>query len=193
MVVREEATGESTAVVMTGLIRSDVRLVPHIHIELADRVGHKGSGGRDPVATLCETGSIHVEGGLMKFAAALCCSLGLLSATAMAQTPAPDPVGGPFLHAEPAVELFKCVKYKDLCEMAPCHVKKVIQVRNPCKRCCTDPECVNIEICVPETCPCDDEPCVLSLFGGRRVRYDYGKYEVDVRVKRGYIEVDYQD
>ena len=130
----------------------------------------------------------------MRFAAALFCSLGLLGATAFAQSPTPDPVSGVAGHvAAPEVELFKYVKYKDLCEMAPCHVTRVIQVRNPCKRCCTDPECVNIEICVPETCPCDDEPCVLSLFGGRRVRYDYGKYEVDVRVKRGYIEVDYQD
>ena len=28
---------------------------------------------------------------------------------------------------------------------------------------------------------------------GDRIRYDYGKYAVDVRIKRDHIEVDYQD
>ncbi len=92
-----------------------------------------------------------------------------------------------------AIELFHCVKYKDLDEMAPCAVPKIIQVKDPCAcddpcNCC-GPKCVYIKICVP---PCGCER-VRVRHGGDRVRYDYGEYAVDVRVKKGYIEVDYQD
>ena len=155
----------------------------------------------------------------MKHTATLLCTLALAGTTAQAgdfslerlwlgsalaspneMAPVPDTVGGipavspaagPYVAVPCAEPLFHRVKYKDLDEVAPCHTVKIIKVRNPCKRCCTDPDCVNIQICVPETC-CDD-PRICSIFGGRRVRYDYGKYEVDVRVKRDYIEVDYQD
>ena len=120
------------------------------------------------------------------------------AAAAPAQAPATSPMSpmpgtimpipemGPIVSHTP---LFTKVKYKDCDEKAPCSTKRVIQVLNPCKRCCTDPECVSIEICVP-TCACER---VKSRYAGRRVRYDYGKYAVDVRVKNGYIEVDYQD
>ena len=101
-----------------------------------------------------------------------------------------------------AVELFQCVKYKDLDEMAPCAVPKIIQVLDPCAckdacNCC-EPQCVYIQICVPPPCECK---CKCECEGervkvrknGTRINYDYGEYEVDVRVKDGYIEVDYQD
>jgi len=108
-----------------------------------------------------------------------------------------------------AIELFNCVEYKDLDEMAPCAVTKIIQVNDPCAcrdacNCCSR-KCVYIQICVPPPCVCQSlpaccgssPPCscerVRSRKGGDRVRYDYGEYAVDVRVKDGYIEVDYQD
>lgn len=101
-----------------------------------------------------------------------------------------------------AVELFECVKYKDLDEMAPCAVPKIIQVLDPCAcedacNCC-EPQCVYIQICVPPPCECkcgceDEGERVKVSKNGTRINYDYGDYEVDVRVKDGYIEVDYQD
>jgi len=92
-----------------------------------------------------------------------------------------------------AIELFNRVKYKDYDEMAPCAVTKIIQVKDPCAcrdacNCC-GPKCVSIRICVP---PCACERVKVSR-NGNRIKYDYGEYEVDVRVKKGYIEVDYQD
>jgi len=92
-----------------------------------------------------------------------------------------------------AIELFNCVRYKDLDEMAPCAVTKIIQVKDPCacrNPCdCCGPKCVFIKICVP---PCGCERVKVKK-NGTRVEYDYGDYEIDVRVKKGYIEVDYQD
>jgi len=86
--------------------------------------------------------------------------------------------------------LFTRVKYTDLHEKSPCGVSKIITVKNPCRHdgCC-EPETVCIEICVP---PCACEKVRCRMFGNR-IRYDYGKYAVDVRIKRGYIQVDYQD
>ena len=126
-------------------------------------------------------------------------------------------IGGPAFgldhHLEPApdtdaVKLFQCVKYKDQDEIAPCAVPKIIQVKGPCacedscdcckpsdccKPCdcckCCEPKCVSIKICVP---PCGCEEVTVSK-NGTQVRYDYGEYAVDVRVKDDHIEVDYQD
>lgn len=102
--------------------------------------------------------------------------------------PAPQAAPAPVEH--PAVELYCNVKYKDLDEMAPCASPKIIAVKDPCAchdSCCAPP-CVYIKICVP--CGCEVVTCSKN---GDRIRYDYGKYAVDVRVKKGYIEVDYQD
>ncbi|MCP4786554.1 MAG: hypothetical protein GY903_28160 [Fuerstiella sp.] len=90
--------------------------------------------------------------------------------------------------------LFTSVRYVDRREMHPCAVPKIIRVNNPCadkdpRNCCAPPPCVYIQICVPP-CGCEDVRCRRQ---GDRVRYDYGKYAVDVRIKRGYIVVDYQD
>lgn len=109
----------------------------------------------------------------------------------------PDPVS-----TATAITLFHCVKYKDLDEMAPCAETKIIKVLDPCPRpkccdpcnCCPQPpRCVYIKICVPKSCCCSCGPRVKCNKSGTRVTYDYGKYEVDIRVKKGYIEVDYQD
>lgn len=125
----------------------------------------------------------------------------LLPAPAMQQPPAvppapaaegstPDAAYAPLPEAQP-IQLYHCVKYKDLDEMHPCAVPKIIAVQDPCPNPCSccGPQCVYIQICVPP-CGCED---VRSRRHGTRVRYDYGKYAVDVRVKDGYIEVDYQD
>ena len=102
---------------------------------------------------------------------------------------------------EAAVALFDHVKYKDHDEIAPCAVPKIIQVKDPCacdSECdsacdsacdCCEPKCVSIKICVP---PCGCEHIKVSC-DGDRIKYDYGEYAVDVRIKKGYIEVDYQD
>jgi hypothetical protein len=135
----------------------------------------------------------------------------------LGQAPPPAPAGEapkpmPMAAAPEQVELFQCVKYVDLHEMAPCAVPMIIQVKDPCWKPCCDPcsccppvpKCVNICICVPKQCcqPCCD-PCggccpppgpkVCCRRNGTRICYDYGKYEIDIRVKKGYIEVDYQD
>ena len=85
--------------------------------------------------------------------------------------------------------LFSRVKYTDLHEKAPCAVPKIITVKNPCPDDGYGPPTVCIEICIP-TCGCEEVTCRRF---GNRIRYDYGKYAVDVRIKRGYIQVDYQD
>ncbi|MEZ6061671.1 MAG: hypothetical protein R3C19_15090 [Planctomycetaceae bacterium] len=97
------------------------------------------------------------------------------------------------IYSEPVAPLFQRVRYKDLREMAPCAVTKIIKVKDPCAckhDCdCCGPKCVYISICVPP-CACESIQCRRD---GNRVRYNYGEYKVDVRVRKGYIEVDYQD
>ncbi len=145
----------------------------------------------------------------MKSIAKLCSMcLMLLAGVAQAQelTPIPDmqipavpygyadvEVGGAVMFVDPVAyrgTLFPHVKYTDLDEMSPCAAPKIIVVKNPCADdgCC-EPQTVCIEICVP-TCGCEEVTCRRF---GNRIRYDYGKYAVDVRIKRGYIQVDYQD
>lgn len=88
-----------------------------------------------------------------------------------------------------AQPLYTNVKYKDLDEMAPCAVPKIIAVKDPCDDGCCGPKCVYIQICIP-SCGCELISCKRN---GDRIRYDYGEFAVDVRVKRNHIEVDYQD
>jgi len=133
---------------------------------------------------------------MKKLSMLLVCSFAmlLLSGNVMAQEQVKaHPEGEVAPHPEPGaeVELFCHVKYKDLDEMAPCASPKIIAVKDPCACddcCCCTPACVYIKICVP--CGCEVVTCSKN---GDRIRYDYGKYAVDVRVKKGYIEVDYQD
>ena len=103
---------------------------------------------------------------------------------------------------EAEVELFPCVVYKDCQNIAPCAVPKIVQVKDPCQPCCCDPccccpvKCVSVKICVPPPDPCACCPCepkVTCRKGGEKLRLDYGKYAIDVRVKKGFIEVDYDD
>lgn len=100
--------------------------------------------------------------------------------------PAPD--------SNPAVgaPLYHCVKYKDLDNIAPCAVPTVVQVKDPCA--CVDPccpaPCVSVEICAPP-CPCG--PRVTQNRDGSRVKYDYGKYQVEITSRNGVVTVDYDD
>jgi len=128
----------------------------------------------------------------MKSVLTMCLTL-LVGGTAFGLDHHLEPVPAAPLGFGAPVQLFHCVKYKDHDEMAPCAVPKIIQVKDPCAcndpcNCC-GPKCVSIKICVP---PCACERVKVSR-NGDRIKYDYGEYEVDVRIKKGYIEVDYQD
>lgn len=105
-------------------------------------------------------------------------------------------------------DLFKCVKYRQLRNVAPYAVPVVVQVPDPCRcsydkspckcgdNCKCNCECkcacktVNVQICVPKTC-CDVKPCVTQR--GNRTRFDYGKYAVNVYSVAGRLVVDYDD
>ena len=126
-----------------------------------------------------------------------------VSATASAAQPVPmpDPVagghhvvaGGPVVMTGAPVEMARCVKVKDSKHIACCAKPMVVQIVDPCwkadkcNKCC-QPPCVAVEICVPDQC-CP--PKVKCSSDGRKVRYDFGKYAVDVRSKDGYVEIDY--
>ena len=90
-------------------------------------------------------------------------------------------------YSAPAVQpvaLYRNVKYRDERKMHPCAVPTIVQVPDPCNPCC----CVNIQICAP---PCE---CLCVRRGGllgRKIVFDYGKYQVDVRNRNGCLIVDY--
>lgn len=104
------------------------------------------------------------------------------------------------------VALYHAVKVTDYDNIAPCAEPLVVQIVDPCWRpdpCnpCCKPPCVNVMVCVPkqQCCqPCD--PCckdrgprISTSRDGRKVRYDYGKYAVELVAKNGYVHVDYDD
>lgn len=82
-------------------------------------------------------------------------------------------------------------RYKDLRNIHPCAVKKVVSIIDPCfdPRSCCKPKCVKVTICVP---PCGCAKVRVSR-SGRRVKYDYGKYEIKITSRNGKITVDYDD
>lgn len=116
--------------------------------------------------------------------------------------------------AEP-IKLFECVKVRDRDHIAPCAETKIVKVLDPCWKpdpcaCCQKPSCVYVAVCVPKQQPCcapkpgccAPAPChsgckphgrQICKDGGRYVKLDYGKYRVEIRVKKGYVEVDYDD
>lgn len=71
----------------------------------------------------------------------------------------------------------------------------IVSIVDPCWKpskcgCCRPaPRCVQVKICVPP-CGC---PCVKVSKDGRRVKYDYGKYSVELKSKNGKVTVDYDD
>jgi hypothetical protein len=109
------------------------------------------------------------------------------------QVPTPASEPGPLPVAGGEVPLYHCVKYKDLDNIHPCAVPKIVMIKDPCAcsdpcSCC-QPKCVAVRICVPP-CGCETVKCSRD---GDKVKYDYGDYAVELRVKKGYIEVDYDD
>ncbi len=93
-----------------------------------------------------------------------------------------------------AIPLFSCVKYKDQRKIAPCAVPMIVMVKDPCAKCdpcnpCAAVPCVAVQICVPPCSACP--PKVTCRRGGEYVKYDFGKYRVEIRSKKGVVKVDY--
>ncbi|HUG90574.1 MAG TPA: hypothetical protein VML55_07065 [Planctomycetaceae bacterium] len=91
------------------------------------------------------------------------------------------------------IELFRHVKYDDTDEAHPCGVMRLVAVKDPrsCRRAC---DCcvtrlVLVEVCVPPS----GSPKVKVSRDGRKVELDYGKYEIEIESKKGYVEVEYDD
>ena len=108
---------------------------------------------------------------------------------------------GPGMGAD-GFPLFTRVKVEDRDHIHPCAVRTVVQVLDPCSverrglfhhhhvAACDacGPQCVYVEICAPPGCP-----DVKVSRDGRKVKYDYGDYKVEVESKDGFVEVDYDD
>lgn len=115
--------------------------------------------------------------------------------------PTPEPAGGPVASAAPVASYgggccCPNVRYSDLKNIAPCAVPKMIWIVDPCWKpakcgCCrpAKPPCIQVKICVPP-CGC---PCIKVSKDGRKIKYDYGKYEVEITSKNGRVRVDYDD
>lgn len=122
-------------------------------------------------------------------------------ASSQAQPPAPVPesqIPAPTLQnrqgtSGEVMELYQRVEVEDVDNIHPCAVPKIIVVPDPCARpksCerCSPPS-VAIKVYVPPYA-CKD----LEIKDyGREHKYDYGKYEVKVKVKGQYVKVDYDD
>lgn len=94
----------------------------------------------------------------------------------------------------PSIELYPRVRYKDLDEKHPRAVTTIVSVPDPStgwKRNAFGPlPIVHVAVCVPPNC---GPPKVKYKSFFREYEFDYGKYAVDVRLRDGGIEVDYQD
>jgi len=101
----------------------------------------------------------------------------------------------PAVKAHPTAGLFHSVRYEDLRNIHPCAVTKIVSIKDPCWKpdpcsCeCQVAPCVLVKICVPP-CGC---PKVRVTRNGSKVKYDYGKYEIEIYSKNGYVKVDYDD
>ena len=113
--------------------------------------------------------------------------------------PAPAPVRGSFAHLAHQygdfvtchVPRFAHVIVKDKDEMAPNAIPVTVAVRSPRLgrfRTCVE-EVVYVEVWVPP-CPLQRvrvSPCKT------KIRLDYGRYEVDIVSRNGFIEIDYDN
>ncbi|WP_437191746.1 hypothetical protein [Planctomicrobium sp. SH527] len=82
------------------------------------------------------------------------------------------------------VPLYKDVKVLFPKNIAPCAVRKVVAVPDPCNPCC----CVFVEICVP---PCGCEEVVTVHPRLDRVTFDYGEYRVRITERKGTLVIAY--
>ncbi len=108
--------------------------------------------------------------------------------------PTPEPMPAHAAHGD-AGGLYPCVKYKDLDHVACCAKPIVVEIVDPCWKpdpCnpCCKPPCVKVQICVPDQCCPPKETCSKD---GKHKTWDFGKYAVEVRSKKGYVEVDYDN
>lgn len=117
---------------------------------------------------------------------------------AQSSAPMPTAVGAQPIPAQgEAITLFSNVRYKDERNIAPCAIPQIVMVKDPCKAPCDPctpcatpaPRCVAVQICVPPCSPCP--PKVTCRRGGEYVKYDFGKYRVEIRSRRGCVTVDY--
>ncbi len=106
--------------------------------------------------------------------------------------PVPEAQGTPVPYTEYVVQqptqvfpLYTNVKVLDRRNIHPCAVRKIVQVNDPCDKCCK----VFVEICVP---PCATET-VRCYRNGNRLRFCYGQYSVDVTSRRHDVVVNYND
>lgn len=103
----------------------------------------------------------------------------------------PMPEGTVVMSTSAPVELFDCVRYKDLKNVHPCAVEKIVAVPDPCPDPC-DPcaqKCVYVCVCVPP-CDCYETKCRRN---GKKLIMDFGKYQVEITSARGQVVVDYDD
>lgn len=106
-------------------------------------------------------------------------------------------ISSPTVLVEPVCNGPNCkVRYKNTGNIAPCAVPKTVGVcveETGCDACCrpvTTSTKVGVQICVP---PCPTKESVRSSMGGKRVVYDYGKYEAVIKSgKDGNVEVRYR-
>ena len=93
---------------------------------------------------------------------------------------------GPGVPTSSAIHLFACVKVEDEDNIHPCAVPMIVAVADPCNECC----CRYVMICVP---PCCDCPEIETSRSGRKVEYDYGEYEIEIKSKDNYVVINYDD
>ncbi|MCA9077087.1 MAG: hypothetical protein KDA93_18820 [Planctomycetaceae bacterium] len=89
----------------------------------------------------------------------------------------------PQVYPVETVALYDRVRIRDPHKAHPYGVPTVISVADPRNRSCT----VNVEVCMP---PCACERVTHNL-RGNRVRYDFGKYEIEVISRLGVVIIDY--
>jgi hypothetical protein len=93
---------------------------------------------------------------------------------------------GPGVPTSGPIELFACVKVEDRDNIHPCAVPMIVAIADPCNPCC----CRYVQICVP---PCGCPPKIETSRHGTKVEYDYGEYEVEIKSKKDYVVVNYDD
>lgn len=131
---------------------------------------------------------------LTNMAAALAIGMAALNvgrADDVPPVPTPDHAGGeavtgPAASSGAPIELYACVKVEDEDNIHPCAVPLIVAIVDPCNPCC----CRYVQICVP---PCECPPEIESNRSGTKVEYDYGEYEIEIKSKDDYVEVNYDD
>jgi hypothetical protein len=98
---------------------------------------------------------------------------------------APQSVSGPIIGAESYMvpTVYTNVKVRDARKIHPCAVPTLVAAPDPCNPCCQ----VCVEVCVPPCEPAD----VICRKDGKRVIYDFGKYEVKITVRGEHLVVNY--